>query len=456
MSFRYALAIVGAACSIQFAPASAQTSINVITYHYDNFRTGWNQHETVLTTSNVVAGQFGQVGHTALDAQVDAQPLVFNDVVYVATENNTIYAINASTGAIIKSVNLGAPVLRPGTIGSGCAQNGRTIGIGSTPVIDPTANAGAGVMYVITYTGSTAAPVYIIHELALPGLTEVTSRVVSASHLESDGKTVFNFTARYHRQRVALLEANGNVYAAFSAWCDTQGNFARGWVLGWQAGTLTPLPANELTNTQTASQQPTGVKHPAGLSSIWMSGYGIATDASGDLFFVTGNSNAVLTDNLEESAVRLSPDLRTVRDHFTPSNYAQWDATDEDFGSSGLLAIPAKTGIPNRAVAGQKHGAFYIMDRNPGMLANNPLTIQIGHCECGPSYFLGSDGVGRVVTSGLNSLRTYKNTASFPTSPEATNTIALSVQSGDFLWDRAAAMPSARRPLNLPEQRHAA
>ena len=155
MSFRIALSIFGVVCCAGIAPASAQSTVNATTYHYDNFRTGWNSDETVLTTSNVNSSAFGVVAQVSLDDQVDAQPLVFNNVVYVATENNTICAIDAVSGARIHVVNLGAPALRPGTLGSGCAQNGRTIGIGSTPVID----AATGVMYVMTYTGPRAAPV---------------------------------------------------------------------------------------------------------------------------------------------------------------------------------------------------------------------------------------------------------------------------------------------------------
>jgi hypothetical protein len=169
-----------------------------------------------------------------------------------------------------------------------------------------------------------------------------------------------------------------------------------------------------------------------------MSGYGIAADEQGDLFFSTGNSNSVLTDNLEESAVGLSPDLSTVVDYFTPYNCAQYDERDEDFGAGGVL-LPEQTGIPHRAVAAARQREFYIIDRDLGTMGglvpggrNKSPNIPIGHCECGSSYFVGLDGVGRVVTNGLRSLRTYQNTVAFPTSPEATNTLPKSVQAGGF------------------------
>src|SRR5580698_5259901 len=90
------------------APACAA---NIVTHHYDNLRTGWNQAETTLNAANVGGPSFGLQHQVVLDEQVDAQPLFVagvtlagvpgtHDVVYVATENNTIYAIDANSGAV--------------------------------------------------------------------------------------------------------------------------------------------------------------------------------------------------------------------------------------------------------------------------------------------------------------------------------------------------------------------
>src|SRR5579863_10274734 len=96
--------------------------IAVTTYHYDNLRTGWNSHEEQLTPAAVKSTHFGVLYTTALDDIVDAQPLVVPDqmitaglhpgkydVVYVATESNTVYAIDAGSGAVLLSQPLGAP-----------------------------------------------------------------------------------------------------------------------------------------------------------------------------------------------------------------------------------------------------------------------------------------------------------------------------------------------------------
>ena len=94
--------------------------ISVTTHHNDNYRTGWNNAETVLTPAKVSGGMFNLLESVALDDQVDAQPLVMpnqaisgqgtHDVVYVATESDSIYAIDASSGAVLLDVSLGSPV----------------------------------------------------------------------------------------------------------------------------------------------------------------------------------------------------------------------------------------------------------------------------------------------------------------------------------------------------------
>ena len=123
----------------------AAGQVAVTTYHYDNNRTGWNKHETVLTPANVGTASFGWLRTVVLDDQVDAQPLVVpgvlitagqcpaaHAVVYVATEHNTVYAIDVHSGTVLLSRNLGPPVPLP----LGCMNNGPNVGVNSTPVID--------------------------------------------------------------------------------------------------------------------------------------------------------------------------------------------------------------------------------------------------------------------------------------------------------------------------------
>lgn len=392
---------------------------DAVTYHYNNERTGWNDTEQVLTPANVSSPEFRRLQTVPLDDQVDAQPLIVTqqtikdqgvfDVVYTATENNTVYAIDVLTGNILLSRNLGAPVPRSALPGS-CNNNTVHVGINSTPVIDRK----AGTMYVIVFSYENSKPVYHIHALNLADLIDkVPPAEITASQKLSDG-TTFNFNPQKQRQRAALLAANGNVYAGFASFCDVNADASRGWLLGWKAGTLAPLAANNLTDRQVSSQTPAMNLHNFYLSSIWMSGYGVAADSTGDLYFVTGNSDTVRTDNIQESAVRVSPDLTTVKDYFTPFDLVNLDNADLDFGSGGLLVLPDRRGpLPHLAVAAGKAGKLFVINRDDmGKFVaggpDKPPSVNITWCHCGPSYFVGSDGVARVVSSGDTVVKTWK------------------------------------------------
>jgi len=118
--------------------AAAQTAIT--TYHYDNYRTEWNSNESTLTPANANTSSFGLLQTVPLDDQVDAQPLVVpgvqisagsyqgtHDVVYVATEHNTVYAIDVHTGRVLLNPNFGTAVSRQSLPGK-CYNNGLKFG----------------------------------------------------------------------------------------------------------------------------------------------------------------------------------------------------------------------------------------------------------------------------------------------------------------------------------------
>jgi hypothetical protein len=272
----------------------------------------------------------------------------------------------------------------------------------------------------ITYTlpnGPSSVPTYTLHAVNLTDLTDsIPPAIVTASNILKNGAAV-NFDATYQRQRAALLYSNmngldidGKVYAAFSSWCDLQGNQSRGWLLGWDATTLAPLPANQLDNKLASSP------NNFFLSSIWMSGSGIATDDKGNLWFATGNSDPSGTTyqgvgnglyNIQESVVRISSDLTHVIDLFTPYYWANLDAADLDFGSGGVVKIlPQAASSPPLLAAAGKNGVMYLLNANnmggytPGGPDNVVGQANIGGCWCAPSNFLGTDGIGRIVSSG--------------------------------------------------------
>jgi hypothetical protein len=436
--------VAAAFCAV-FAAGSVEAQVNVTTYHYDNYRTGWNPSETVLSP-NAVLGKgtggltFQMTSFTALNDQVDAQPLILtgqtisgqgvHDVVYVATESNTIYALDANTGAILLHRTLGTPVPESALPG-GCNNNASNVGIGSTPVID----VPNGTMYVTEfYYANGTTPAYRIHALDVSTLKDiVTSVPIRASAKLTNGKT-YLFNASVSRQRSALLLANGNVYAGFASYCDIAANQSRGWVLGWQTGTLTPLPSNELNNHLATSTD------DFFLTSVWMSGYGLASGGpNGDIYFVTGNSDYSgdsfnATSNIAESVVQISPDLSTVLSVFTPDDWSQLDNYDEDFGSGGALLLPPQPGqASDLLVAAGKEGNMFFL--NADNLNNNTTgpnrilgTYYIGGCWCGESYYGTSDGTGRIVASGNNNVSIWRIVTG--SKPKLVNTITTNGISG--------------------------
>ncbi len=423
---------------------------DVLTYHNDSRRNGWNQTENTLTAANVTANSFGlvvQVGPDVLDEQIDAQPLVVTqqnvenfgtrNVVYVVTAANSVYALDAWSGQKLVSVNLGKGVPNP----QGCDNNSATVGITGTPVIDRQTQT----LYLISYTLEAGQPAYKLHALGLSNLAEKpgSPKVIAAAQ-KLGNQTEFAFDAAFQRQRAALLLSNGNIYAGFASFCDFKAGNSRGWVLGWNAATLAPLNASELTNRRTDTLTAICTypgNQPCYLSSVWMSGYGLSADAAGNIFFSTGNTAPGTYDgvlNIGESIVKFAPNLAML-DLFTPSNVNILDKNDTDLGSGGVMVLPdlSAQSVPHLAVAAGKDGRLFILnrDRLGGFHTPDiPHNVPIDHCLCGPAFFEGADGKPRVVTSGGQTLRTW--TLDTSKSPElaidGSGTIKKSAQAGGF------------------------
>jgi hypothetical protein len=443
-------------CAARAAPPPGA----VLTWHNDNFRTGWQQQETILTTSTVSPSTFGISQTVKLQDQVDAQPLVIpgfingHDIAFVADESNNVYQIDANTGAILKQRNdFGAPVPRPFS----CGNNGPNVGINSTPVIDWASQT----LFVMAYVDvNGATPTYFLHALDLVTLAdkEGSPLTVAATHTLTNG-SAFTFNATNQRQRAALLFANGNVYAAFGSFCDFHASTSRGWLLGWSwnGTTLTALHANQLDDRQSSSA--TNVF----LDAIWMSGAGPASDESGNLVFSTGNSDSAAgqpqaktstwTDtvpcsgtgtpcsNIQESVVKLTGDLTTITGLFSPNtHYGTFNPTtltmdnkDLDLGSGGVLLIP-QHGSSFLAAAAGKDGRLFLFDRS-STAAGGMHLLQMHNgqgCWCAPSYFAGPDSLTRMVTSQGNELQTLHIFPSPSLTPPGTSTVVASAQDPGF------------------------
>lgn len=402
-------------------PVAAVAGTDITTYHVDAQRTGWNSTEAQLTPQEVAGKSFGLLRSLDVDDQIDAQPLVVSDqlidgratvsdVVYVATETNSVYAFDPTSGEQLLHVKLGAPVPRS-VLPGGCLNNGQTIGVTSTPVIDVTHET----MYVVAYTLENGTPTYRIHALNLRNLTDRVPPPVIKSVVNASQTDPVRFDASVNRQRAGLVLANGNIYAAFASFCDLKTSASRGWVMGWQQDTLKPLPSHPFVDRKAAGAAAWF------LSSIWMSGAAPAVDGNGRLYVVTGNKIDVPNGappgerEMSESVAAISGDLRMVSEYFTPHNRDELDVGDQDFGSGGIMALPEQDGpVPRLATAAGKDGNLYLLDRDHlgGFAANGPDKVvgkyEIGGCFCVQSYFVGQDGTPRIVTSGGRNVMVWK------------------------------------------------
>jgi outer membrane protein assembly factor BamB len=377
----------------------------VLTHHYDNFRTGWDQAEPILTQAN--AGQIAQLASVALDGQVDAQPLYapnvtisagnIHNVLYVVTSNDSVYAIDADTGAVLIKRSLGTPVPES-ALPQACPNNDKVVGITSTPVIDPLTAR----LYLIAYTYTNSKPAYTLHALNTVNLLDSLppKNITATAHLTNG--TSYTFNPASARQRAALLLSNGNIYAGFSSFCDVNG---RGWMLLWNKNTL-QLNSHQMLMNRIPSA-PDGLF----LNSIWMAGAGPAGDTDGSVFVATGNSDTSGTtwnnvSNLEESVVRYGSDLSEALDHYTPAN-EQWgqkvdDPIDADVGAGGVTLLPTQGGpFPYMMVAGGKTTGLLLLNRYQlGGYGDAELDEHfLGYCWCGESYYTDPAGFGHIVAS---------------------------------------------------------
>ena len=488
--------LCGLICIAQQLAASAeeQKSVDVLTYHYDDLRTGWNSEEKVLTPAVLKSGSFGLLFKSDIfDEQVDAQPLILSNfvikgerknIVIVVTEYNTIYALDADSGLLIAARSI-APAVPATEV---CGNGSDHLGINSTPVI----NEARDTLYLVAAEWSGNSFAYVLHAVDLttigdpkaPFADKVSPVKVAASASLSDGST-YAFQANHARQRAALLLSGGRVYAGFSTFCDQNADVSRGWLLAWDAPSLAPLTP-ELIDRRPLSKVGSGR-----LGAIWMSGYGPAADKTGNIFVATGNSNLPLPNEalppvtagpatyLSDSVVKLNSDLQ-VSDWFTPSDptYGQrkMDQHDNDLGSGGVMLFPedeaTKTLPAKGAVAAGKTGQMYLMDRDSlGKFdpsgVNHVLDVQaIGTCFCGPSYFEGADGLPRVVSSGNSGLKVWRINSSghsmalvqeYAVSEPLGTTFfqggfLTSVSSNDHTADSAIIWAVRRPQLNAPTQ----
>jgi hypothetical protein len=339
-------------------------------HHNDNSRTGQNLSETVLTPANVNSAQFGKLFTYTTDGDSHASPLYvanvnipgqgFHNVVYVATEHDTLYAFDADglSNIPLWSVSFINPAAGITTVplSDTGAGNGE-IGIRGTPVIDQ----GSGTIYLVAKTkevvGGTTNYVQRLHALSIAtGLEKSGSPVVLQGNVPGAGSGSSNgmlaFDPLRQMQRPALLLSNGVVYIGFASHDET--SQYHGWILAYGATTLQQVMAF------CASPNDVG-------AGIWMSGGGLASDSAGNIYFSTGNGGFDANTggkDYGDSFVQLSPS-GNVLDYFTPFDQSGMAAGDGDLGSGGVLLLPDQPGANPRLVGSAgKTGTIYLVSRD--------------------------------------------------------------------------------------------
>jgi hypothetical protein len=447
------------------------TSVDVVTYHYDNLRTGQNVNETTLTHANVNSSKFGKLGSFSVDGKVDGQPLYLSNVsipgkgnknvLYVVTEHDSIYAfdadgVNGSSSNVLWKVS----ALKSGESSSddrGCGQVTPEIGITSTPVIDRSRNA----IYLVSVSkDGNGNYFHRIHALNLTngselmgGPTTISATYPGSGANSSNGNVVFDASA--YNERAGLLEIGGTIYTSWGSHCDA-GSYTS-WVMSYGADTL--------HQTGVLNLVPNGNE-----GGIWMAGAAPAADASGNIYLIVGNgdfdtslngSGFPANGNCGNCYVKISSALKLL-DYFTPQNTVSESGADTDFGSGGPLLLPdLKDGQGNTrhlAVGSGKDANIYVVDRdNMGKFHSGSdniyqqLNSQLGGgMWAKPSYFNGMVYYGAVndvvkafqLTSGkLSSAPSSQGAHQFGY-PGTTPSISANGTSNGIVWAVENASPA--------------
>jgi hypothetical protein len=349
---------------------------NVLTYHNNNLRTGLNSSETSLTLSNVNASSFGKLFTLTVDGLVDGEPLYLSAVpipgsgthnlLIVVTENDSVYAFDADTGAAIWHIS----ALKSGETPSddrGCSQVAPRIGITSTPVISrPTGSN--GVIYTVAMSKDSSGNYHQrLHALdattgneLYKGPVDIEAKYPGSGDSSSGGYVVFE--PGQYKERSPLLQLGNTIYLAWASHCDIRPY--TGWVMGYNATTLAQTTVLNVT--------PNGNE-----GAIWGSGAGLTADSSGNIFFL--DANGIFDTSLNSGGFPSSGDygnafirLTTkgglaVADYFEMDNGVSESDSDTDLGSGGALLLPAMTDSSgatwNLAVGAGKDSNLYVVNR---------------------------------------------------------------------------------------------
>jgi PQQ-like domain len=296
--------------------AAARAGAAWTTYFHDAARTAFTADGP--TAPKTIRRQWRS---SALDGDVYAEPLLVGDRVIVATENDSVYSLDAKSGAIAWRIHLGQPV----PASSLPCGNVDPVGITSTPVVD----AGAGRVYAV---GMVRPAHHVLFALDL-----ATGRLVASKPVDVAGAE-----PKVHNQRSALTLSGGKVFIPYGGRFGDCGDY-HGRV------TSVRVSASGLGTTQSYTL-PT-----QGEGGFWAPP-GAATASDGSLYLASGNSSSTTTYDYGNSVVRIGADLKLL-DSFAPRNWKALNAIDGDIGSVGPVLLSG-----GRVFQIGKSGVGYVLD----------------------------------------------------------------------------------------------
>jgi hypothetical protein len=462
-----------------FLYSTAFAQVAVTTQHNDNYRTGQNTSETILTPANVNKTKFGKLFSQTVDGYVYAQPLYVpnvtipgkgtHNVVYVATEHDSLYAFDADnkTGSNanplwqVSFINPGAGITVVTSGDVSCNDLVPEIGITGTPAIDLSSKT----MYLVTKTKESGQYVHKVHAIDITsGAEKFGGPVVVQAQFNgtADGSKKVVFDPHREAQRAGLLVQNGLVYITWASHCDI-GPY-HGWVLAYDAQTLQQKGVWNST--------PNG-----GLGGFWQAGAGIAADSRNLLYLASGNGTFDKDQkgkNYGDSIVKLGFNTAgklIAKDYFTPHDQQFLEDADVDLGSGGVLLIPDRPGKKPLLVQVGKEGTVYVTNRNK-MGKYNPdnddqiiqnLAGAVGGLWGVPAFWNNNvyfGGVGDNIkmfafdpNAGLLSTSPVSNTLTFFNYPGTTPSISANGATNGIVWalqtDHSPEILHAYDALNL-------
>ena len=400
-------------------PTTTGNSVCLTTYQGGANRLGFNPSEPALTEAAITATTgptFHKQFSVPVNGAVYGQPLVlpnvsiggvtYADVVYVATEQDWVYAIDGGTGNILWATNLAPPGYIPLVSSDLKCSNilppPGYIGITGTPVIDISGNQGgqtitSGVLYAVAKLKTSATPYSYKQSLVAlsvidggngvsAGLPYAAIDIGGSYNKITFSEGVVGKTTPYaltQNQRSSLLAVpvagqNPQIVVAFGSNCDHVNFPYNGWVMSYQ------LNSTESALTQTAIWASVPAKHTYE-GGIWGGGAGPAADSSGHIYVTTGNGDASVNVSTPPNdaptscatkpcdfgnsilEMQIADKTFEVLDFFTAYDWAVRNANNYDVGSGGIMLLPNQAGgnPQNLLVQAGKEGTIFLAQTSP-------------------------------------------------------------------------------------------